>query len=136
VESVDNDLRAIKAALDSQANKQLVRNKGLYDAAMTEITMVHRIVGNEIGPIFQSYQTGYTNFEQKFQNVLGFAHFSNHDKRFTPHFEMTIEGEELVITVDGTAFYRTDVDEPAFDQDFRDRLRQLYITGVSSLLAV
>ncbi|VBI73305.1 serine/threonine protein kinase [Burkholderia pseudomallei] len=136
VDSVDNDLRAIKAALDSQANKQLVRNKGLYDAAMMEITMVHRIVGNEVGPIFQSYQTGYTNFEQKFQNVLGFAHFSNHDKRFTPHFEMTIEGEELVITVDGTAFYRTDVDEPAFDQDFRDRLRQLYITGVSSLLAV
>jgi len=134
VDSVDNDLKAIKAVLDSEANKQLARNKALYDTAMAEITAVHRAIANEVGSIYQSYQTGFKNFEQKFQNILGFAHFSTLDKRFAPHFEMTVEGEELVITVDGMVFYRTDVDVPTFNQEFRDNLRKLYITGLRSLI--
>ncbi|MBS1142190.1 MAG: hypothetical protein H6R13_3643 [Proteobacteria bacterium] len=134
VNSADRDLEVIKTALDSLANRQLVRNKALYDAAMTEITYAHQTIAGEVSPTYQRFQTGYVNFDQKFQNTLGFAHFSNLDKRFAPHFEMTIEGDELVIRADGAAFHRTAVVEPVFGDEFREKVRRLYITGLRTLI--
>ncbi|NIF56266.1 protein kinase [Burkholderia sp. Ax-1724] len=135
VDSTDNDLQAIKARLNDQANEQLTRNKQLYDIAMEEVEAIHRSVLDEIGSDrLKPYQTGYVNFAEKFQKTLGFSHFSSLDKRFTLHFEMTVEGEELVITVDDVAFYRADVETPTFDDRFRAALRERYIAGLRKLI--
>lgn len=135
VNSTDNALQAIKAKLNDHANNRLARNKALYDAAMEEIGKVHQSVFKEIDSRgLRKYETGYINFAEKFQNTLGFSHFSSLNKRFTLHFEMTVEGEELVITVDGAAFYRADVEAPTFDDGFRAKLRERYIAGLLKLL--
>lgn len=131
---VDKDFQAIKTAMDSQANKELIRNKKLYDEAMAEIESIHRTIQSEVAPTYLRYQTGFLNFAEKFQNILGFSHFSSLDKRFTLHFEMTIEGDELVIAADSVAVHRTGIEAPTFGDEFQERVRSLYVSGLLTLI--
>jgi serine/threonine protein kinase len=131
--SPSDEWDTILTSLNSQSNQQLIRLKGLYDLAMASIKSVHSEIADKVGPTFVSYQTGYLDFTDGLRNVLGFSHFATHDHRFSPMFEIKQIGEEIVVYMDGVVVHRTDIDTPTFDQTFRERISNIFQTGLKEL---
>lgn len=129
----DEELAEIAARLNSEGNRRLVALKSLYDEAMRIIQEVHAQIARSVAPTYQSYQTGYVNFIEGKRNTLGFTHFATHNHRFSPEFLISVIGDELVITVDGSPFYRTDVNMPIFDEAFREQTKRMYLAGLRQL---
>jgi eukaryotic-like serine/threonine-protein kinase len=130
----DDDLAAIVAALESDANKRLVQLKSVYDKGMNVIREIHGDIAAQVSPTYVSFQTGYVNFNEGMRNVLGFQHFSTQEQRFAPHFFIKEVGDEIAILVDGNPFYRTDIQNAEFGDDFRRKLKRLYLDGLRKLI--
>ncbi|MBW4541016.1 MAG: protein kinase [Myxacorys chilensis ATA2-1-KO14] len=124
----------IVSSLNSKVDQELLRNRRLYELAMQEIRDVHSEILERIQPTYTSYQTGHVNFVDGLRNDLGFAHFSTHDHRFVPSFLIKIVGNELVVMVDGTSIYRTEVESPHFSEEFLKTLEDIYLNGLKSLV--
>jgi eukaryotic-like serine/threonine-protein kinase len=132
--TAEEQLSELVGKLNSDANRNLVRLKALYDRAMAAIREVHSAIARRLLPTYVTYQTGYLDFTGGLKNVLGFTHFATHSHRFAPEFLISVIGEEIVIRVDGAIFYRTDADAPEFDQRFRNQLSDLFLEGVRRLI--
>jgi serine/threonine protein kinase len=132
--TTEQQLAKIATKLDSEANRNLAKLKILYDRAMAVIKDAHSNIARSFAPTYLPYQSGYVNFTGGLRNILGFAHFATHDHRFAPQFLISVIGEEIVITVDGVPFYRTEVDAPIFEDQLRSRVLKLYIEGMSRLI--
>jgi serine/threonine protein kinase len=127
-------LNDILSSLNTKVNQDLVRNKALYDLAMSKITSVHSRILQQIKPTYVSYQTSYVNFVDGLRNDLGFTHFATHDQRFVPSFLIQVLGDELVILADGLPIYRTDVDSPVFSEALENAVEKIYLGGLKKLV--
>lgn len=137
---VDNTLKLedILAQIDHSANQQLARYRKLYNQAMSIIRgeraqFVHGINRHLGDEVYQIYYQGYVNFDTGLKEDIGFNHFSTQEKRFTIHFRITVEGDEIVIRADDTPIYRTDVNFPEYTDEFKADIRQRFLTGLKNL---
>lgn len=134
---VDKDglsIENIISLLNSQVDQELMKNKHLYDLAMERIRVVHGKILRRVAPQYQSYQTGYVNFIDGLRNELGFSHFATHDLKFVPSFLIKVMGDELVIMVDGSSIYRTEIDSPVFSEEFEKIVEKIYLNGLKILI--
>lgn len=134
VSNVEQDLEVVLKSINTKANLELAENKKTYDMAMSIINSVHKDLGVLFRPVYNSFQTGYVNSSEGLKNTLGFGHFANQDLRFSPTFLIKAIGEEIVIHVDNEVIYRTDINAPELTQEFRDIIREVYITGMRQLV--
>jgi len=137
---VDNTLKLedILAQIDHSANQQLARYRKLYNQAMSIIRgeraqFVHGINRHLGDEVYQIYYQGYENFDTGLKEDIGFNHFSTLEKRFTIHFHITIEGDEIVIRADGASIYRTDVNTPEYTEEFKSDIYQRFLNGLKNL---
>ncbi|TDU28889.1 serine/threonine-protein kinase [Panacagrimonas perspica] len=129
----EDDLDLVMASLNTVADRELAKNKQRYERVMNVVREVHAEILRKVSSTYRSYAGGHVDFTQGLRNRLGFHHFATHDKRYAPEFLIRVEGEELVVLVDGTMFYRTDVEEPVLDDAFRRSVRDLYVAGLRDL---
>lgn len=127
-------LEQIAATLGARSNKELARNKQLYDLVMSRVRATHSRILNGVQPTYVSFQTGYINFTQGLKNTLGFAHFGTQDHRFAPTFLVRIVGDELVLTADGEIIYRTSATDPIFNPELDKKVEQIFLTGLKTLI--
>ena len=129
----DDDWEAIEEILGRQANKDKLRDKRLYDQAISQIRNIHTSLLEKLTPHYKIWYTGHVNFEHGMRLQLGFCDITTQEKRFAPDFLVKVVGEELVIYVNNESFYRTSVTSPVYSNEFLDRIRTLFIRGVRSL---
>lgn len=132
--SADPSIDEILAFINTSANQELARNKQLYDLAMNNISAIHSQIAQQIAPTYVSCQGGYRNSVDGLRNGLGFAHFATSDKRFLPSFFIKIMGNELVIMVNGTPIYRTELEAPVFSEEFEQEVRRIFLSGLRELV--
>lgn len=126
-------IEQIAALLDTQVNRELQRNKTLYDLAMNQIQIAHSKIGKAVSPTFVTYQTGYVNFSEGLRNDLGFTHFATHEHRFVLSWHIKIVGEELLVAANDITVYRTELDAPVFSSEFAKTIEELYLKGLMTL---
>ena len=131
--SADPSIDEILASINSSANQELTRNKQLYDLAMNKIKAIHSQIAQQIAPTYVSCQSGYMNSVDGLRNGLGFAHFATSD-RFLPSFFINIMGNELVIMVNGTPIYRTELEAPVFSEEFEKEVKRIFLSGLRELV--
>jgi len=132
--SADPSIDEILASINSSANQELARNKQLYDLAMNNIRAIHSQIAQQIAPTYVLYQTGYINSVDSLSNNLGFAHFATSNRRFVPSFLITVMGNELVIMVNGTPIYRTELEAPVFSEEFEKEVKRIFLSGLGELV--
>ena len=132
--NIENDLEIILAAINTEANTELAKNKQIYDLAMSNIKSVHSELEKIFKPTYNSFQSGYENFSEGLKNTLGFCHFANQNIRFAPQFLINVIGEELVIYADDAVIYRTELDSPNFTQELKNTVKEIYIKGMRHLV--
>lgn len=67
----EKDLDIVLSAINTEANRQLAKNKNLYDQAMGVIKGIHSELAKLFAPNYHSFQTGYVNFSEGLTAVSG-----------------------------------------------------------------
>ncbi|PKO30871.1 MAG: hypothetical protein CVU36_08225 [Betaproteobacteria bacterium HGW-Betaproteobacteria-9] len=65
---------------------------------------------------------------------LGIAESDHHENRFSPHWEIDVQGSEIVVRSSSDFLFRLDALNPDVEGDFRERLQAHLVKGVRGLI--
>lgn len=124
----------VALSLNTQANAQYMQLRPKYKAAMNVILGIQKDISKRVSPILQPSHQGYLDFSQGMKANIGFVHVAELQKGFRPLFEIKLVGDELVMYADGAVFHRAEVEEPCFDEEFKDKVRRIFASGLKELV--
>jgi serine/threonine-protein kinase len=131
------DLKAaqelLASRIDTEKNKNLAAIRNSSEGAMNEVRKVHQEVVETLKGVFLALNEEYQPSNTGITHTLGIVHSGDTNKRFAPKTEVRVYGDELTITVGGESVLRTDAKTPNFDEDFRDRVRSIFVNGALEL---
>ena len=120
--------------INLKRNDKLNRLKAIYLQCMEVINYVNRKVEKKVSPTYKTCHQGFSDFIEGHTEGVGFVHFASHKYSFIPLFKIYPCGNEIIVKMDAEIIYRTEINDPKFDNDsFKDKIRDAYIFGIMEL---
>lgn len=126
--------REIRELANGVANRGIARNRSITQRAVNEvISMASDLVNRNARDLYTTINAGSSQSNTSSMSIYGYCHAGNHERRFLPTIQSMVVGSELVMTIGEDEVLRTDAIEPNFDEQFRQRVARIYLTGLKSL---
>lgn len=111
--------------------QQLAANCQAIYRAMDQV--VNAVVG-ELNGQFVRTQGGMQQRGASVHTSLGIAQSDNHEIRFSPRWEIDVQGSEIVVRSSSEYVFRFDAFKPNLNDDFRSSVRSHLLKGVRGLI--
>jgi len=121
--SVNEDLVAIREALDTSVNRRLTATAAKLNDALNKVRQVFDQVQQSIGGNLSIGQTAWGVTGERGQNTLFWSRLGATDHILSVKIEVVPAGEELLLRMSGETVYRTDLAEPDYGDDFQSKVR-------------
>ena len=133
--SVDEDLAALREALDTSANRRLTETIARLSDALRRVQQVFNQVQQSLGGSLLISQTGHMVTGERGQNTLLWSRQGSTDRILSVTYEFVPAGEELVLRMSGETVYRTDLAEPSYGDDFQSAVRTWLAARLRAVLS-
>lgn len=133
--SVDEDLAALREALDTSANRRLTETIAKLSDALRRVQQVFNQVQQSLGGSLSISQTGHMVTGERGQNTLLWSRQGSTDRILSVTYEFVPAGEELVLRMSGETVYRTDLAEPSYGDDFQSAVRTWLAARLRAVLS-
>ena len=133
--SVDEDLAALREALDTSANRRLTETIAKLSDALRRVQQVFNQVQQPLGGSLSISQTGHMVTGERGQNTLLWSRQGSTDRILSVTYEFVPAGEELVLRMSGETVYRTDLAEPSYGDDFQSAVRTWLAARLRAVLS-
>lgn len=129
------DMQAqITAHIDSARNQELAHRLAATQNAVNVVTSIAAEIANSTNGLYRTLNGGGPASNNSITIQFGFFHAGDDHRRFFPVIESSVVGYELLVRIDDEQVLRTDVSEPQLDEDFKNRVRAIYLRELSKLL--
>lgn len=132
--AAEDDLAFIKNHLGRDSIVELQQFGANCQAAYRAMDQVVHAVVAELNGQFLRTQGGMQQRGASVHTNLGVAQSDNHEIRFSPRWEIEVQGTEIVVRSSSDYIFRLNALKPDFDGDFRDSLRAHMLKGVRGLI--
>lgn len=133
--SADEDLAALREALDTSANRWLTGTITKLSDALRRVQQVFDQVQQSIGGHLSISQTGWAVTAESAQNTLFWTRQGSTDRILSVTYEFVSAGEELLLRMSGETVYRTDLTEPDYGDDFRNAVQTWLAARLRAVLS-
>ena len=133
--SIDEDLAALREALDTSANRRLTETIAKLSDALRRVQQVFNQVQQSLGGSLLISQTGHMVTGERGQNTLLWSRQGSTDRILSVTYEFVPAGEELVLRMSGETVYRTDLAEPSYGDDFQSAVRTWLAARLRAVLS-
>jgi eukaryotic-like serine/threonine-protein kinase len=121
--SPDDDLAALREALDTTVNRRLNATITKIGIALKKVHDVFNQVNQSIGDHLSVSQTAWNVSGEKGQNTLFWSRQGATDRFLSVTYEVVPVGEELLLCMAGDTIYRTDLAKPDYGDGFQAAVR-------------
>jgi len=134
----DLDPKALESEIrdlaNGVANREIARNRAITQHAENEVIgLASSLVNRVAHDLYTTTSVGSSQSNTASTIGYGYCHAGNQERRFVPTVQSMVVGSELVVTVGEEEVLRTDANEPNFDEQFRQRVARIYLSGLKSL---
>jgi len=133
--SVDDDLAALREALDTTVNRRLSATIAKIGNALTKVHEVFNEVNQSIGGHLSVSQTAWNVTGEKGQNTLFWSRQGATDRFLSVTYEVVPVGEELLLYLAGDTVYRTDLTEPDYGDVFQAAIKAWLVARLRNVLS-
>jgi serine/threonine-protein kinase len=131
--NADQVMNDVVERLRAQANQRLNRQRNAMETGLRAVDKIHAQVLAPVADTYVRRQSAPPALPYRRGNGLGFAHASNHQHFIQVNILFDIAGDELVVSADGFVIYRTNAEEPVFDDLFAERVRDAFVRALDEL---
>lgn len=130
----DADLAFIRNHLNRDSIVELQQLGANCLAAYRAVDQVVQATVAELNGQFVRTQGGMQQRGASVHSNLGLAQTDNHEIRFSPRWEIDVQGSEIVVRSSSDYVFRLDAIKPDLDGDFRASARAHLLRGVRGLI--
>ena len=133
-EGAGDDLSFIKSHL---ARDRVVELQQLAASCISVYRVIDRVVSSicaELNGQFVRTQGGMKQNGASVHTNLGFAQSDNHELRFSPRWEIDVQGSEIVVSSSSGFLFRLDAIGPDPNVEFTSGLRSHFLKGIRGLI--